>query len=815
MSNTILLKRSGTANTQPVAANLSLGELAINYADGDLFYKDGSNVVHIIASSSNMNVTGNIRGANLTINAGGTVNFASTSNVSLGNVSNVHIDGGAADYVLTTDGSGNLTWSATGSPTIIQNGLSNVTIPVANGNVYINSNNGTDQEWIFTTGGDLLAPGNINAANVNTGNLSLTGNILSDVNVDGSIKTSGSISALGNVVLNGFISALGDITGNNVSATGNITSTNGYISANGNITTSSGSISAFGNITGANVNTGNLSLTGNILSDANVDGSIKTSGSISALGNVVLNGFISALGDITGNNVSATGNITSTNGYISANGNITTSSGSISAFGNITGANVNTGNLSLTGNILSDANVDGNIKTSGSISALGNVVLNGFISALGDITGNNVSASGNITSSSGYISASGNVFGGNIFTNGLISANGNVTGSNVIVNAVLYTASITGNTTLSLTTVSGGNINIQPQGSGNIVLANTYINGVANPVQDQDVASKYYVDQIATTGLTFHAPVYVTTNTDLDTATGGTVSYNQPNGAGNGIGATLTTTGSFYLIDTANVQTVGTRILVKNESNGAFNGVYTYSNTTAIVRSTDTDQYGSDSTESFSINDYFFTQNGNVNAGSAFVVSAPPGTITFGTSNIQFSQFSSTQVYTANTNAGLSLTGTVFSAKVDNNTTAFDAGGNIIVKASANLTTPNIGAATGTSISLTGDITAANLYSNGLISATGNLVSGNVNTSGLVSAVGNVTSGNVLTGGLISATGNITGGNVLTGGLISATGNITGGNVLFGSGIVSGTGNVYGGNILQGSFQVLDTASTIDGGQYT
>jgi hypothetical protein len=61
---------------------------------------------------------------------------------------------------------------------------------------------------------------------------------------------------------------------------------------------------------------------------------------------------------------------------------------------------------------------------------------------------------------------------------------------------------------------------------------------------------------------------------------------------------------------------------------------------------------------------------------------------------------------------------------------------------------------------------------------------------------GNVTGGNVLTGGLISATGNITGGNLRTGGLLSATGNIT------------------GNNIFQGANQVLDSASTVDGGTY-
>jgi hypothetical protein len=59
---------------------------------------------------------------------------------------------------------------------------------------------------------------------------------------------------------------------------------------------------------------------------------------------------------------------------------------------------------------------------------------------------------------------------------------------------------------------------------------------------------------------------------------------------------------------------------------------------------------------------------------------------------------------------------------------------------------------------------------------------------------GNVTAGNLLTGGVVSSTGNITGGNITSGGLVSITGNITGGNLLTG-GIVSSTGNITGGNI--------------------
>ena len=45
MANIVKLKRSGTANTTPLANSLEYGELAINYADGILFYKDASNTV--------------------------------------------------------------------------------------------------------------------------------------------------------------------------------------------------------------------------------------------------------------------------------------------------------------------------------------------------------------------------------------------------------------------------------------------------------------------------------------------------------------------------------------------------------------------------------------------------------------------------------------------------------------------------------------------------------------------------------------------------------------------------------------------------
>jgi hypothetical protein len=97
------------------------------------------------------------------------------------------------------------------------------------------------------------------------------------------------------------------------------------------------------------------------------------------------------------------------------------------------------------------------------------------------------------------------------------------------------------------------------------------------------------VDNAVTTAISYHEAVVAATTTTLATATGGTITYAQPNGVANGVGATLTTTGTFNLIDTANVQTVGTRILVKDQANAVQNGVYVWSNATVITRSSDTD----------------------------------------------------------------------------------------------------------------------------------------------------------------------------------------------------------------------------------
>lgn len=72
-------------------------------------------------SASSAIFTSNVSvGSNLTINSAGNLrllgnlNAGTSANVYLGTLSNIHIDGGVNGYVLTTDGTGNLTWSAGG-----------------------------------------------------------------------------------------------------------------------------------------------------------------------------------------------------------------------------------------------------------------------------------------------------------------------------------------------------------------------------------------------------------------------------------------------------------------------------------------------------------------------------------------------------------------------------------------------------------------------------------------------------------------------------------------------------------------------------
>jgi len=103
-------------------------------------------------------------------------------------------------------------------------------------------------------------------------------------------------------------------------------------------------------------------------------------------------------------------------------------------------------------------------------------------------------------------------------------------------------------------------------------------------------------------------------------------------------------------------------------------------------------------------------------------------------------------------------------------------GGNLVIQSNVGGTLFDVARALGAS----GTFAVSNAATVGTtLSVTGNITGANLNTGAQVVAVGNVTGGNIVTTGLITATGaitstaNVTGGNLRTGGLVSATGNIT------------------------------------------
>ena len=437
--------------------------------------------------------------------------------------------------------------------------------------------------------------------------------------------------------------------------------------------------------------------------------SIMVTGTLSATGNVTGNFFIGNGSQLTG--------IASTYGNANVAANLAAfGTNPISTSGNITA-----------GNILGGANVNATTHTGTTVSVTGN------------ITGGNVLGGANVNATAftgSTVSVSANVTGGNIITSaamsaGSVSASGNVTGGNVNTNTIVGTAT---------TIRSTGALNLSA--TGNIVVNSTYISGVLDPVQNQDVATKNYVDTVAS-GLHVHQAANLASTSDLATYTGATVTYN--NGA-SGVGATLSLVGNTLttLDGTAIPASSSTRLLIKNQGNSVQNGVYNYTSTSLLTRS-----IGEDTNGELNGGDFLFVLAGATNADTGWVQSTD--NVVIGTSPIVFTQFSGAGTYTANTAAGLVLNGTVFSAKVDNISTAFDGTGNIVVKASAQLTTPNIGAATGTSLSVTGNVTGGNILGGANVNAT-------THTGATVSITGNVIAG----GGIVTRVVSIADGTSVT-----------------------------------------------------
>ena len=725
--------------------NANLG----NAATANFFIGSGNNLSNIQGS----NVSGQVANAlisgtvytnaqpNITsvgtltgLTSTGTADLTGASNVALGPVANVHITGGSNGQYLQTDGAGILSWStvSSGSTSNISNGNSNVSIATANGNITMSAVGNSN--IVVVTGTGVNVAGTLNVSgNTTVANLSTTGS-------------------------GGNISNVNVVSANTFTASGNITASNANL---GNAVTANYFI---GNFYGT-ANLATYATTANAVAGANVSGQVGNaliSGTVytNAQPNITSVGTLSSL-TVTGN--ATVGNIvTSGSGGNIGNANVI-SANTFIASGNITAGNANLGN-----------NVSANFFTGNGVYLTG-------ITTAGLSNGN---SNINIPSSNGNINftAVGN-------TNMVITGTGvNVAGTlNVTGNANLGNLGVTGvtATTLSgsLTTASQPNItstgtltSITVSGSGsfgaNVNMNSFNITNLATPVASTDAATKQYVDDVAQ-GLNVHDSVAAATPDTLATITGGTITYN--NGS-SGVGATLTTTGIFNLIDGVNVQTSGTRILVKNEANAVFNGIYTWSNVTAITRAADYN-----SVPEVEAGDFVFCIGGTLYDNTGWVQTSTISAIGTPGNNIEFTQFSGAGTYQAGT--GLTLTGTTFS-----------------VNASQTQIT-SLGTLTG--LSVNGNITAANVTANtGVFTGNGsglNAIAG-ANVTGAVSyattansvAAANITGTiTATTAGTVTtnAQPNITSTGTLTS--LSVTGNITSGNANLGNTV---TANFFTGN---------------------
>lgn len=161
------------------------------------------------------------------------------------------------------------------------------------------------------------------------------------------------------------------------------------------------------------------------------------------------------------------------------------------------------------------------------------------------------------------------------------------------------------------------------------------------------MATKQYVDEIAQ-GLHTHDSCNAATNTTLASISGGTITYN--NGT-SGVGATLTTTGSYTTIDGVTLSN-GMRILVKNEATAAHNGIYDRTSSTVLTRSDDFN-----TPAEMAGGDFTFISAGTLYNNTGWVMTDVVTTV--GTTSVDWIQFSGAGTFTAGT--GLTLTGNSFS----------------------------------------------------------------------------------------------------------------------------------------------------------
>ena len=632
----------------------------------------------------------------------------------------------------------------------------------------------------------------------NTANF--TGNINSALNANlGNLVTANYVNVASNVISNNVTVNL-LLSGNTANFTGNITSLNAnlgnlatanYVNVASNIITSnltvnlaiSGNTANFtGNITSLNANLGNLATANyvNVANDLNVLGNITGANIVGALANGNSNvkvysnanieftvSGVSNVASFTQTGFLVVGNINSTAGNITANGNVIAN-----GFINATNANVTGGALlgSVTTSVITANGGNITISAAGSDNSIilqptgiGTVDVNGArVTQLSDPTEPNDAATKEYVDNTAQ--------GLQVHTPVQVTSVANLNAIYTQGGTLQTTTTITGNDTISFSANHGLSVGDE------IVWTNTF-NGITG-------GESYYVYSIpAPNAITIKNGYFGVEVTTLTNGSG----LSESSRANSGVGAKLTNAGAFVAIQIDSILlSVGDRILVQGQTTGAQNGIYevtitgNVSTAWEITRTSDADTYGPKQATSLAAGDYFFVEEGVNYAGSSYVLSQPAGEIIFGTTSIVFTQFSAAGSYTAG--SGINIVGTTISANTDGVTTGV-VGGNIVVIANAQFTTPNIGAATGTSLTVTGNVGANNFSITSNANITLDLTVGNIiQSTGNINSNANVNSNNLHVTNFVQVGANILANNIsansnVSAVTISASGNVIANNV--------------------------------------
>ena len=378
---------------------------------GKSIYIVGYRYVGLIGvTNSSTNITVQDEGSNIVATT--TINFTGSA-VTVSNVS------GVATVAIT---------GGSGGSSNIANGTSNVSISTANGNITTSVAGNANIMIATGTGinvaGTLNATGNITGGNFITAgfaNVGTTLSVIGNANV-GNLGTAGIIIATGNITGGNFITAGFANVGTTLSVVGNAsvnnlsvgTFVNSNLIPNANITYDLGNttnrwkdiylasstiyLGADGTISAGNITNGTSNLV--ITLDGNVSTSVSGNANIIVATGTGVNvaGYLTATGNISGSNLSASANLS-----VTANANIGNigTAGVVIATGNITGGNLITAGFA---NVGTNANIGNTLSVIGNAN-VGNLGTAGVIIATGNITGGNANL-GNLATAN-YLSATG------------------------------------------------------------------------------------------------------------------------------------------------------------------------------------------------------------------------------------------------------------------------------------------------------------------------------------------------------------------------------------------------------------------------